>query len=170
MNDAAEMAQRAKTTGEHGRLAGQRLCEAAGMWKYLAEVEVNKVARSTLGSSLNTKRPLELAHDTLAHAMVATCMGQANELGARNAITRQLKPSVVAKLYSYAAEQFKEAGVRIQQLLYVRPLAGRIWSAAQRGSLTWAAPACGGAPCRTGASCRTCRARTSSTLRGTYSR
>ena len=46
-------------------------------------------------------------------------MGQANELGACNAIARSMKPSVIAKLYCYAGEQFVHAEARVRSVMYV---------------------------------------------------
>jgi hypothetical protein len=69
MNEAAQMAQEARTVGEAGRLTGQRLCEAAGMWTYLADVVLPRVAHATAGQPLGPRRPVELADDHLARAM-----------------------------------------------------------------------------------------------------
>ena len=71
MNEAAEMAQRAMTTGENGRIAGQRLCEAAGMWAFIADVELARLARSGGSATLSTRRPVELLDDNVARAMVS---------------------------------------------------------------------------------------------------
>jgi hypothetical protein len=48
-------------------------------------------------------------------------MAQTNEVAARNAIARGLKPSLVAKLYHYAATQLLEAEGRVRMILYVCP-------------------------------------------------
>ena len=45
-------------------------------------------------------------------------MAQTNELAARNAIARELKPSLVSKLYHYSAAQLFEAEGRVRMLMY----------------------------------------------------
>jgi len=99
---------------EATKLTANRLCELAGLWDYLSSFSGIPMRNS---SELLSRKPIEVASVSACNALSNVCMAQAEELGAFSAMFRDIKLSLVAKLFVHAYNLYREADRHFQQLL-----------------------------------------------------